>query len=86
MLPLATGPATGGPRAAAVPEKADVHGISTQNGDIVHKSGAFLTSVDEVGRQFKSTKAFSMELGWQMLGGKEWHQACRYPRVGIGAQ
>lgn len=60
--------------------------ISTQNGDIVHKSGAFLTSVDEVGRQFKSTKAFSMELGWQMLGGREWHQTCHYPRVGIGAQ
>lgn len=35
---------------------------------------------------FKSTNAMAIEFGWQLLGGKEWHQTCKYPRMGVGFQ
>ncbi len=59
---------------------------SVQNGGILVNNTPFFTMVDEEGNTIKSTQAFSLEYGWQMIGGKEWHQACKYPRVGVGVQ
>lgn len=60
--------------------------LSMQNGNILKNRTPFFSSIDEAGNPIKATSAFSIEYGWQMLGGKEWHQTCKYPRLGIGTQ
>jgi hypothetical protein len=57
-----------------------------ENGHIMLQGRPFLLTKDEEGDPFKATRAFSLEYGWQMLGGKEWHQTCKYPRLGFGAE
>ena len=54
------------------------------NGNILKNKTPLFFSIDEAGNEFKATEFFSIEYGWQMLGGKEWHQTCKYPRMGIG--
>ena len=56
------------------------------NGSILRQKRIFLTSYDEDGHGFNAIKAFSVEYGWQMFGGTEWHQTCNYPRLGFGVQ
>ena len=60
--------------------------IFVESGNILKQQRPLLTSIDEHGNAFKTTTAVSVEYGWQMLGGKAWHQTAKYPRMGIGAQ
>jgi hypothetical protein len=60
--------------------------VSIQRGVILQQDRVLLTHIDEEGHSFKNINAFSMEYGWQMLGGQEWQQVSKYPRLGIGAQ
>ena len=72
--------------ASSAPLKNAFIRVSTDNGKILVNQTPYFTTIDEQGNVFKTTKAFSIEYGWQMLGGKEWHQTCKYPHVGIGGQ
>ncbi len=67
-------------------ETAPIFRFSMLNGQLLQQNRYLLTNIDEEGHAFKHTKAFSVEYGWQMLGGQEWQQVSRYPRFGIGAQ
>ncbi len=60
--------------------------VSVQNGNILLQDRLLLTSQDEEGNIFKTTKAISAEYGWHFLGGETWHQTCKYPRMGMGFQ
>lgn len=60
--------------------------VSTQDGTFLRKRGPFYTSIDEDGDVFKNSKSVSLEYGWQMMGGKDWHQTSRFPRMGFGIQ
>lgn len=60
--------------------------IFVESGNILKQQRPLLTSIDEHGNSFKTTTAISVEYGWQMLGGKAWHQTAKYPRMGLGAQ
>ena len=60
--------------------------FSFQNGYILRNRTPFLSTPDEHGQIFQYTRSFSLEYGWQTLGGKEWQQVCKYPRFGIGTQ
>lgn len=60
--------------------------IAEMNGKILVNKTPFFLTTDEDGHAFKATKAVAVEYGWQMLGGTEWHQACKFPRAGIGLQ
>ncbi len=60
--------------------------IFVESGNILKQQRPLLTSIDEHGNAFKTTTAISVEYGWQMLGGKAWHQTAKYPRMGLGAQ
>ncbi len=60
--------------------------VSVQNGNILLQDRLLLTSLDEDGNIFKTTKAISAEYGWHFLGGETWHQTCKYPRMGMGLQ
>lgn len=70
----------------STPVKAPFIRASILNGKFIGQKGPFFTGADELGNYFKTTSAVSLEYGWQMIGGKEWAQACNYPRIGIGLQ
>lgn len=68
------------------PVKAPFIRASILNGKFIGQKGPFFTGADDFGNYFKTTKALSLEYGWQMLGGNEWTQTCNYPRMGVGLQ
>ena len=68
------------------PGKVGLLRVIFQFGNIVNNGQAILNHIDDNGYQIKRIQAFSAEYGWQMLGGKDWHQVCNYPRAGIGLQ
>jgi hypothetical protein len=68
------------------PGKVGLLRVTFQFGNIVNNGQAILNHIDENGYQIKRIQAFSAEYGWQMLGKKDWHQICNFPRAGIGVQ
>jgi hypothetical protein len=68
------------------PGKVGLLRVIFQFGNIVNNGQAILNHIDENGYQIKRIQAFSAEYGWQMLGEKDWHQICNFPRAGIGVQ
>lgn len=72
--------------AAAAGVKKPLLRVTMLNGSILRQGRIFLTSYDEEGHGFSAIKAASVEYGWQMFGGTEWHQTCNYPRLGFGVQ
>lgn len=71
---------------AAPPTKIAILRATYLNGNILQQGRPILTTKDENGHDFKAIQAASLEYGWQFWGGPEWHQACKYPRMGIGLQ
>ncbi len=60
--------------------------LSAQYGTIIVNHTPYFITPNENGNIFKETSAFTIDLGWKMMGGQEWHHTCKYPRMGIGIQ
>lgn len=58
--------------------------ITGQDGHVLQQNRRFFKALNEDGRIFKAARIMEVELGWQVLGGKEWHQTANYPRMGVG--
>lgn len=69
-----------------IPDKVDLLRITFHFGNVINQGQPILNHIDANGYQIKGVQAVSAEYGWQMLGGKDWHQICKYPRAGIGVQ